>query len=608
MKNELILDNIVKDYDRRVTDKISYTFEPGRLYVIKGVSGCGKSTLFNIIGGVETSFGGTVTYNGRSIKENTDAYRKNVGYIYQSSLLLSGISVMENMLLVKNDRRSVTELAKKLGIVSLLDKTPDELSGGERQRAAVLRCLLSDPHIILADEPTSSLDGGNSRMMAELLSSLKSGRIILVATHEGCFDEYADEILHLDYGKLASVEKFERTPAANTVSAAQKQRKGRGIDLLSFAFKRRRGEFRLRNLFPFALVMMLILVTSTVQNSFEREYIRMTASRTNSDVIAFSDGELELLDDAHRSKMRVYRNYTASEGDVEALYLADKKDSVFAHGDMIEYGRFPEHGGEILVSKEYASLYGGEKIVGGTVTFMGREFRVSGVTSKFASGDAYYREDARDDGTVYIYIPHDTLSEFAEETVCGVTLASYPDLFGDMDTVEYFRLTLDFTPDISGLPPEQAKDIINDISPINDFDYDVKRQKETVNGMTLVLLLVFYICFIIFCIFIRMNVKTELYYRWRELGYLRLFGVEKHRIFALIMLEYASRIMCSCAFALVVYFAAIALYAAFAHSFVFFNIVHVALSMLCAASLYFATVASAIHASMKKSIRELITE
>ena len=195
---EIRLENVSKSYDRPVLKDLNIRFESGKLYVIKGVSGCGKTTLLNIIGGVEKE------YEGRMVCE---PQKLRSAYIFQRSLLLSALTVRENLELIRENADAVKEQAEALGIGSLLDKLPGTISGGERQRAAIERALLREPQLLLADEPTASLDDENSRKIAERIAALKrEDRIVIAATHEDYFDEYADEILQLHYGVITQVK------------------------------------------------------------------------------------------------------------------------------------------------------------------------------------------------------------------------------------------------------------------------------------------------------------------------------------------------------------------------------------------------------------------
>jgi putative ABC transport system ATP-binding protein/lipoprotein-releasing system ATP-binding protein len=191
---QLTLSHLNKSFAKPVLRDLSYTFESGRLYVIKGISGCGKTTLLNILGGIDAEYEGEVRQEKPLI----------CGYVLQKSLLLTGLTARDNLLLIRNDPVRAERLAAEFGVSSLLDKYPSELSGGERQRVSVVRALLNEPQLILADEPTASLDGENSAKIAAMLAGLRrSDRIIVVATHENCFDELADVILRVDYGVRA---------------------------------------------------------------------------------------------------------------------------------------------------------------------------------------------------------------------------------------------------------------------------------------------------------------------------------------------------------------------------------------------------------------------
>lgn len=149
----IVLENIEKSYDRPVLKSINYSFETGKIYVIKGVSGCGKTTLFNIIGGLEKDYSGKVSKILNADEKDSSA--EIIGYIFQYSLLLSNITIKDNLLLIKNDEGLINNLCESVGIAHLLEKFPEHLSGGERQRVAIVRALLLEPQILLADEPTA---------------------------------------------------------------------------------------------------------------------------------------------------------------------------------------------------------------------------------------------------------------------------------------------------------------------------------------------------------------------------------------------------------------------------------------------------------------------
>ena len=144
----MLVKNLSKSYDgvNQVIKDFSFDFEKGKIYVIKGISGCGKTTLLNILGHLDTDFEGEVDYV------------ENTGYISQRSLLYSNLTIFENLRFINDSPEDIIALSKELSVDQLLNKYPNEISGGERQRISVIRTLLKNPELILADEPSSALD------------------------------------------------------------------------------------------------------------------------------------------------------------------------------------------------------------------------------------------------------------------------------------------------------------------------------------------------------------------------------------------------------------------------------------------------------------------
>ena len=175
---------------------ITLNIEAGQSIAIVGPSGCGKSTLLNIIGTLDLPASGDLFFEDRSLadlKENerADFRNKQIGFVFQMHHLLPQLNVLENVMLPslmssKEDVRvRAIELLDKLGLKDKIHQFPGQLSGGECQRVAVVRALINKPKLILADEPTGSLDQGSSRQIGELLASLvKEENITLITvTH-----------------------------------------------------------------------------------------------------------------------------------------------------------------------------------------------------------------------------------------------------------------------------------------------------------------------------------------------------------------------------------------------------------------------------------------
>lgn len=180
-----------KSIRRARPKKLSFTFSPGKIYVIKGVSGCGKSTLLNIMGGLDTHYTGLYQWDSEPVPsdnpEKLDAFRRQIGYVFQQSLLLSHLTVQQNLEWIRNEPALITYYAEKLGVQALLSSYPEQLSGGERQWIAIIRALLHQPKLLLADEPTASLDHENSLLCAQAFLEIKApDSTIIIATHEDC--------------------------------------------------------------------------------------------------------------------------------------------------------------------------------------------------------------------------------------------------------------------------------------------------------------------------------------------------------------------------------------------------------------------------------------
>jgi lipoprotein-releasing system ATP-binding protein len=219
----LSLKNISKSFIQRglVLDNLSIEVREGDTIAIMGPSGSGKTTLMNIIGLLDKPDSGAITFRGidiSSYNENESAlYRSlNIGFVFQEHLLLPHLTVQENILLplfAVNQGREAYELKeahaaslmKRTGISNLATKYPGTISGGEAQRAALVRALVNKPSILLADEPTGSLDSKNAEAMGELLADMNKdfGLTLILATHSEKLAGKLAKILILENGKLS---------------------------------------------------------------------------------------------------------------------------------------------------------------------------------------------------------------------------------------------------------------------------------------------------------------------------------------------------------------------------------------------------------------------
>ena len=220
MNNYIKIKNLTKKYEKnksiKVLNDITFNFEPGKTYSIMGPSGSGKSTLLNLLSLIDNPTAGSIEISNNKIKSNNkvknDLIRaKKIGIIYQDKNLLSDFTALENVylpnLLVSKEKQKSIELAKKLlknvGMSSRINHFPNELSGGENQRIAIARALINNPDIILADEPTGSLDSDNAKLIFKILFNLKNkNRIIIFATHNRYFANMADCKIMMNDGNM----------------------------------------------------------------------------------------------------------------------------------------------------------------------------------------------------------------------------------------------------------------------------------------------------------------------------------------------------------------------------------------------------------------------
>ena len=223
MSNLISLKNISKSFSNNrkinVLRKINYSFTKGKIYSLVGPSGSGKSTLLNVLSMIDKPTTGSlligktpVNFNDNS--KNDKIRSSKIGIIYQQNNLLPDFTALENVYLaglaLTNDKKNSVVLAKKIiktmGLSSRESHFPSELSGGEMQRIAMARALINEPEIILADEPTGSLDHTTAKEVFNVLYNLKNkNRLIIYATHNRFFANMADCKLEMIDGNIKTI-------------------------------------------------------------------------------------------------------------------------------------------------------------------------------------------------------------------------------------------------------------------------------------------------------------------------------------------------------------------------------------------------------------------
>lgn len=210
MNNIIMIRNLSKSFkDNKIFENLNLDIPKNKITTVYGPSGCGKSTLLNIIGLIENYNSGYIVFEGEKIPKissvNATKWKRNkISYIFQNFGLLQNSTINDNLNIgtkfLKKDKKEIKkmklEVMKKVGLNYKLSTKTYELSGGEQQRVSIARALLKPSDVILADEPTGSLDYNNKKVVLDLLRSIKNKTIIIVS-HDEYLKKYSDKVINL---------------------------------------------------------------------------------------------------------------------------------------------------------------------------------------------------------------------------------------------------------------------------------------------------------------------------------------------------------------------------------------------------------------------------
>ncbi len=213
-----------KDNTNLVIPDLNLEIKQGEFVTIMGSSGSGKSTLLYLLGGLDDPSGGEVFVNGHLMpsgqNENALFRRESMGVVFQHNNLIPGLNLLENILVAaflvqknrKEARQKAIRLMNELGIGDLQERFPAQVSGGEQQRCSIARALVNDPDILLADEPTGSLNSSSTEKVLEIFAELHSrGQTIVMVTHEIEAACYAEKVVYLRDGIFIDAFNMDRT-------------------------------------------------------------------------------------------------------------------------------------------------------------------------------------------------------------------------------------------------------------------------------------------------------------------------------------------------------------------------------------------------------------
>jgi putative ABC transport system ATP-binding protein len=207
---------------KQILFDVNLSIYPGEIVILTGPSGSGKTTLLTLVSGLRTCQDGSLKVFGQELCGATPRQlvmvRRNIGYIFQAHNLLGSLTALQNVQMslephpdisVAMGRQRATQLLTEVGLQHKLNAYPDDLSGGQKQRVAIARALVSQPKIVLADEPTASLDRQSGRDVVNLIQSLAREYLctILLVTHDNRILDIADRIIHMEDGYLATSNK-----------------------------------------------------------------------------------------------------------------------------------------------------------------------------------------------------------------------------------------------------------------------------------------------------------------------------------------------------------------------------------------------------------------
>ncbi len=518
--------NLRKSYDGKnyIIKDLSYSFEKGKIYVIKGISGCGKTTLLNIMGGLDKTFDGEYKDQPRTM-----------GFVTQNNMLFSNWTVYENLAFINSDDSYIKKIARDVSVENLLFKSPSQLSGGERQRICIIRALMNSPELIIADEPAASLDKKNAGLVAELFNTICTNEnIVIIATHKDCFDCIADEILYLNYGVISSVKQNERLQPRCTSTLGKTVKQNSILYDIRCLLKKNKNSFRLYRAIFTAVLVLFILCMFSLHSNFEKEYAHIITQDCPSDTLFVQSDIVPIL--VNEFDAFVYHNYAIFENNYDVLGLFQEKDSGFSYANMIMTGDFPKNNNQILVDENFVNdimfLENNKQAIGKEITIKEKRFVISGVvpsislnkkTNALIDCNLYYQPRFELTNELIIkprvYMPYDMISQIGICVDSAMYMIKINGMY-DSDNPQYIAVDK----------------LIGDIAS-SPWNSKIKKVSEKLDIILNTLSAVICIVGIIALIFQKNEVRLSYYYRRKEIGALRLLGIRNNRIYLFLLSE-----------------------------------------------------------------------
>lgn len=401
--------NICKKYNEKIIlNNINLTFYENQITFIVGTSGAGKTTLLNIIGGLDKPTSGDVIFDNKNIGDNLNDYRaKDIGFVFQDYNLISGLNVLQNIEIatdisgIKINKDDIVSEIDAFGISNPYQKV-ETLSGGEKQRTAIIRSICKDAAILIADEPTGSLDSHNADLVFEMLQSIKKNKHIIIVSHDmEKARKYADRILTINDGIITNDEIItgineENEVLSDTKPEERKVCKNKNIFRSIFTLGKNSVRMRIGKIISIALVIALSIASLTTVININR----LGSSLSHNVNVNYLENDLMTL---YYNTMPNcgYMEYPFSEEDIMSIkneydlkdivniYIADKHNLFFeAENKIIDAcikqinindffeervmsnnieGSFIAKEDEIIIAEDTAQELFGENCIGKTV-------------------------------------------------------------------------------------------------------------------------------------------------------------------------------------------------------------------------------------------------
>lgn len=432
--NKMILSNVNLEMDNGLT-------------FIVGDSGAGKSTLLNLVGSLDAPSEGEVQLicgeNRKLVTEFKEYKSKYLGFIFQDSNLISGLSIRENMNLaikiagIKKTKTEINDMLDYFGLLSIADEKIECLSGGERQRAAIARAIIKEVPIILADEPTGSLDRSNSIQVFEMLKQMSTDRIVIVVSHnEEMARQYGDRIITMSDGKIVGDEKFQKkAPEVETKRYEKNNLNNKlGLDVIKLLTLNNINRFKAKFI---TIVLAIAIAISTVGIIFFMNFNigektdELNTVYYDADLITFYSYALgeknltsiimgsdygaisaEMINEISESGLfkevipvcdvDYYMELTEENINIKLIKLDDFFEERLMLDDVM--GDFPEDEGQIILGQDLADKYYGGNAIGETIT----------IASDYGVSKTYdivgINGEKNVDGVYYTYISAESIS------------------------------------------------------------------------------------------------------------------------------------------------------------------------------------------------------